>query len=427
MIDDINFKHLIENNSKALAKMETGIRYMFNNKKLNELKEAYKLISNSPESLKNITDELDPFIRERGDELYNNKEIARDPISKFFLILEFIPELIKLKKELDSLVEFAFDNHILFQDTKNKAFSFFMNKEHYPKQLANFCDYEMKAGIKGANENQIEEKLNNIINIFKCLNNKLIFQIEYAKKLSDRLISNKTQSIIAEKSFISKLKAEAGVTYVSRMTSMIQDLDSSKVEMEVYKSKSTHKGIPNGIQLNVQVLQHGAWEIDKNRFDKLDVPIFLNSIKEDFSNFYYGRHKNHKLSWAYGLGNIDIKYLQLNKEYQSTSTLLQLLILLTLEKYNKKSIQELSEILGYNVNILTNEANGLIYNPLFNLKRSNIGGLILTDSTDNSDLKPESVISLNMNFIANSLKINTIPTNIKVFKYLYRNPIHKKM
>jgi hypothetical protein len=80
-IDEINFKHLIENNAKTLAKMETGIRYMFNNKKLNELKEAYKLINNSPESLKHITDELDPFIRERGDELYNNKEVARDPIS----------------------------------------------------------------------------------------------------------------------------------------------------------------------------------------------------------------------------------------------------------------------------------------------------------------------------------------------------------
>lgn len=322
--------------------------------------------------------------------------------------------MIKLKKELDSLVEFAFDNHILFQDTKNKAFSFFMNKEHYPKQLANFCDYEMKVGIKGANENQIEEKLGNIINIFKCLNNKLIFQIEYAKKLSDRLISGKTQSIIAEKSFITKLKAEAGVTYVSRMTSMIQDLDSSKAEMEVYKSKSDHKGNPNGIQLNVQILQHGAWEIDKNKFDKLDLPLFLNSIKDDFCNFYYGRHKNHKLSWAFGLGNVEIKYLQLSKEYQSTSTLLQLLILLTLEKYNKKTIQEISEILGYNVNILVNEANGLIYNPLFNAKRLNTGGLILTETTDTIELKPETVITLNLNFVANSLKISTIPTNIKV-------------
>jgi cullin 1 len=142
-----------------------------------------------------------------------------------------------LKKELDSLVEYAFDNHILFQDTKNKAFSYFMSKEQYPKHLANFCDYEMKQGIKGQNESQIEEKLNNIINIFKCLNNKLIFQIEYAKKLSDRLLAGRSQSILAEKSLIGKLKAEAGVTYVSRMTTMLQDLDLSKNIMDLFRSK----------------------------------------------------------------------------------------------------------------------------------------------------------------------------------------------
>ena len=141
-----------------------------------------------------------------------------------------------MKKELDTLVEYAFDNHILFQDSKNKAFSYFMNKELYSKQLANFCDYEMKVGIKGSNESQIEEKLNNIINLFKCLNNKLIFQLEYSKKLSDRLIQNKSQSIIAEKTLISKLKAEAGVTYVNKMTSMMQDLETSKSEMDSYRN-----------------------------------------------------------------------------------------------------------------------------------------------------------------------------------------------
>jgi hypothetical protein len=209
--------------------MDTGIRYMFVNKKDNDVKEAFRLISKYPDSLKSITEELDPFIRERGDELYNNKEISKFPA-------KFIPELIKLKKELDALVEFAFDNHILFQDTKNKAFSFFMNRELYSKQLANFCDIEMKAGLKGANEQQTEEKLNNIINLFKCLNNKLIFQIEYAKLLSDRLIQGKSISIHAEKTLISKLKAEAGVTYVNKMTSMMQDLDMSKVEMDRYRA-----------------------------------------------------------------------------------------------------------------------------------------------------------------------------------------------
>ena len=61
--------------------MDTGIRYMFNNKKLNELKEAFRLIIKNPDSIKNITDELDPYIRDKGEELYNNKEIAKDPTS----------------------------------------------------------------------------------------------------------------------------------------------------------------------------------------------------------------------------------------------------------------------------------------------------------------------------------------------------------
>jgi hypothetical protein len=66
--------------------MDTGIRLMFKNEKSDELKGAYELISKHPESLKAITDEMDPYIRERGDELYNDKELSRDTISKTILI-----------------------------------------------------------------------------------------------------------------------------------------------------------------------------------------------------------------------------------------------------------------------------------------------------------------------------------------------------
>ena len=162
--------------------MDTGIKSMFLNEKIDDLACIFELFSKSPETLKTITDELDPYIREKGEELFNNKELSKDTISnnKLVYFLEFVPELIKLKNNIDNMVEKAFQNHILFQDTKNKAFTNFMNKEFYAKQIANFCDYEMKIGIKGNTESQIEEKLVNIINIFKCLNNKLVFQIEDA-------------------------------------------------------------------------------------------------------------------------------------------------------------------------------------------------------------------------------------------------------
>jgi hypothetical protein len=81
-IDRANFKFLIEQNAKTIAKMDTGVRYMFINKKDSDLKECFRLISKAPESLKFMTDEMDPFIRERGDELYNNKDLAKDPVSK---------------------------------------------------------------------------------------------------------------------------------------------------------------------------------------------------------------------------------------------------------------------------------------------------------------------------------------------------------
>lgn len=405
-IDKVNFKHLIEFNAKTLAKMETGVRYMFNNKKDNELKDAYRLISKHPDSLKAITEELDPFIRERGDELYNNRDLAKDPV-------KFIPELIKLKKELDTLVEFAFDNHILFQDTKNKAFSYFMNKEHYSKQLSNFCDFEMKVGIKGMNEGQIEEKLNNIINIFKCLNNKLIFQIEYAKKLSDRLIQGKSLNQIAEKALISKLKAEAGVTYVNKMTSMMQDLETSKTEMDMFRTMP-HRGSPNNIAFNVQVLQNGAWEIDKIKFDKFNVPVFLNKCIEDFNQFYINRHKAHRLTWALGLGNMEIQYLYLKKPYQSVTTLLQYCLFTVLEKYEKMTIAKIAEVLGCNPTLLANEANALLYHISFNPKKSKSAGLIRADAGDGQDLKPDHEISVNKEFAANSLKINTIPIIFRV-------------
>ena len=55
---------------------------MFKNEKNEELKLTFELISKHPDSFKSITEEMDPYIRERGEELYNNKELCKDTISK---------------------------------------------------------------------------------------------------------------------------------------------------------------------------------------------------------------------------------------------------------------------------------------------------------------------------------------------------------
>jgi hypothetical protein len=114
-------------------------------------------------------------------------------------------------------------------------------------------------------------------------------------------LTNASVSTIAEKNLIAKLKAEAGVAYVTKMTAMLQDLDNSKNEMDKYRQKSTHKGRPNGIEVNVQVLGHSSWDVDKSKVESLNVPLCIKNCIKDFSAFYVKDRSMYKLDFALGL------------------------------------------------------------------------------------------------------------------------------
>ena len=405
-IDKINSKYLIGENAEELAKMDTGISYMFTNKRNDELKKAYDLISLYPDSLRVITTAFQPYIRKRGEEINQNKEISKDP-------KKFIPQLISLKKEMDNLVEDCFKNNPNFQDTKNKAFSTFMNKDFYAKQLSNYTDFCMKSGFKGKSEEEVENMLNEIIGLFKCLNTKLVFQIEANKKMSDRLIKGSSVSTNHEKKLISKLKQESGVNYVSKMTQMMSDLDKNKKEIDEYKALS-HRGVPNGIKFNVQVVSQSAWEINKKSMEKIEIPKFLSVCVEDFEKFYFKKHTGQKLMWCFGLSKIDIQYICFKNKNISTSTLPQFLTLLQLEKYQSLTLAKIAEILGCHINTILTDISGLVFNPSFNPQGQKEKGLILGNFDDKKkEFKETDEISFNKNFTFARQKFQTLPLVLK--------------
>jgi len=162
--------------------MNSGINFIFDNfsTKKNELKEVFEFFNNNQESLKFITIVLERIIMSRGQALAENKELFKSSDSKTnLLIIEFIAKLIELQKEIDELIEQSFYNHIQFQDTRAKAFAALMNSDSYAIHLANFTEYEFKKGLKGLKEDKIEERLNDVMNLFKCIHNRLRFQLEY--------------------------------------------------------------------------------------------------------------------------------------------------------------------------------------------------------------------------------------------------------
>ena len=405
-INEINYQYLIGSNAEELSKMETGIPYMFQTKRNEELQKTFQLFKLHPQSLNVINNAFQPYIRKRGEEINQNKEISKDP-------KKFIPQLISLKKEMDKLVSECFENHTQFQDGKNKAFSTFMNKEYYSKQLSNFTDFCMRNGFKGKSQEEIENTLNDIIGLFKCLNSKLVFQLETNKKMSDRLIKGVSLSTNTEKNFISKLKQESGVTFVNKMMEMMNDLEKNKKEIDAYKS-SKSKGAPFGIKFNIQVISQSAWEINKKSMEKIELPDNMVGCLKDFENFYLAKHSGQKLIWCLGLSKLDIQYLYLKNKNISISTLPQFLTLMVLEKYGNITIGKVAEILGCQPSTVITDIHGLVFNPSYNPQGQPEKGVILGSfNAKEKDFKETDTICINKNFTVARQKFNTLPLAVK--------------
>ena len=401
-INNINYEHLIKNNMNQIAEMDTGIKNMFQIRKKDELNEVFKLFTLYPESLKLIQKSFREYIKERLTAIYNDKELSKDP-------KKFIPTLISLKKEMDEFVVLCFENHPDFQDQENKEFSLLMSKDFYPKQLANYTDFCMRSGFKGKSQEDIESTLNDVMSLFKNINSKLVFKIDSEKKMSDRLIKGSSLSINAEKAFISRLKQENGVTYVSKMNEMINDLDKNKTEIEGYKMTKS-KGVPNGIKFNVQIISQSAWDISNSNMEKIEITPLLESCRKDFQEFYLKRHQQAKLIWCLSLSKLEIQFLYLKNKNISISTLPQYLALIYLENKQKLSLQKISELMGCNVQKVINDIRGLIFNKTFNPKGQIDKGVILANiDPDKKEFKPETEISINKNFSVVHQRFNTFP------------------
>ena len=63
--------------------MDSGLVKMIDTRKDAELKQAFILITHHEPSLKLFALELEPYIKKRGEAMYNDETLKKDPRSKF--------------------------------------------------------------------------------------------------------------------------------------------------------------------------------------------------------------------------------------------------------------------------------------------------------------------------------------------------------
>ena len=161
-------------------------------------------------------------------------------------------------------------------------------------------------------EDDVETHLDNIINIFKYLEDKDIYQKFYSKYLAKRLISGKIISEDAENSMISILKGLCGMEFTSRFQTMTKDLVASRELSAKYKSSLVGKSSAT-TGFDILVLTSGSWPVQASTgLGNLLLPTELQKFSDSFTAFYHANSQGRKLTWLHNLsyGDLQTNYIR---------------------------------------------------------------------------------------------------------------------
>lgn len=183
----------------------------------------------------------------------------------------YVQTLLEVHKKYNSLVLVAFQNDAGFVAALDKACKQFINtnavtgdaaaasgssgrgSSKSPELLAKYCDLLLKKSSKNPEDAELEETLNQVMIVFKYIEDKDVFQKYYSTMLAKRLVYQMTASDDAEASMISKLKQTCGFDYTSKLQRMFQDIGVSKDLNEQFRMEQQKHNVPHDIDFSIQV------------------------------------------------------------------------------------------------------------------------------------------------------------------------------
>ena len=154
-----------------------------------------------------------------------------------------------------------------------------------------------------------------------------MFEAFYKKDLSKRLLLDKSASVDAEKGMISKLKAECGSGFTSKLEGMFKDVELSRDVMASFRESAHARELDSDeVELSVHVLTQGYWPTYPPV--EINLPAQILKLQEVFNTYYTTKHNGRRLQWHPYLGHCTLKSdFPLGKK-ELVVSLLQALVLL---------------------------------------------------------------------------------------------------
>ncbi|CAG8780117.1 17510_t:CDS:10, partial [Gigaspora margarita] len=324
---------------------------MISNERDEDCTMAYSLLSRITNGVNPLLEIFERYISNVGKGLIERmgNSIAKDP-------REYVESLMDLHMKYMNVCQKVFINDAAFVAAVDKAFRTIVNDTsiaHSPEVLARYCDVLLKKTHKGGfSEQEVEDKLDRMIVLFKYIDDKDVYQKFYSRMLAKRLIYGNSASDEAEVNMITRLKIACGVEYTSKLQKMFTDITIS-AEINNKFAEYTKKNCINGkngsaVDFSILVLTAGAWPLTQSSMTEFQLPTELERNVSHFSTFYNGHHIGRRLTWLWHLSKADVKLNYLDKRYEFSVSLHQLGVLLLFNNVDTYSFRDIREHTGLN-------------------------------------------------------------------------------
>lgn len=153
-----------------------------------------------------------------------------------------------------------------------------------------------------------------ILSLFRHVHSKDVFEAFYKRDLAKRLLTGRAVSTDMERSFLSKLKAECGAGYTSKMEGMFKDMELSRDIMGSYSAYANSSSAAvaslsssvKPVDMDVQVLTTGYWPVYP-KYPNIILPPELLALRSKFESYYNDKYQGRRIAWQYSLGNCIVK------------------------------------------------------------------------------------------------------------------------
>lgn len=222
-------KEYVETHALTLLTMEnSGLIHMIRNEKYQEIALMHELLSKVPEAFITLGKHLGNYIIMEGNKLVQDDKLKHD---------EFVSKVIELRDKMVNIQVRSFNRDTTIDLSIKNAFESFINQsEKTAMSLVYYLDDQFKKDFKGMSESEINERLEKVIQIFRYLQDKDIFEGFYKSSLAKRLLDQRSSSEEAEKLLVLKLKEECGFQFTQKLEVMFKDIKMSEETMIEFKS-----------------------------------------------------------------------------------------------------------------------------------------------------------------------------------------------